>query len=573
MNKNLFNKINEVYKNKNSFNLSVEENTLLERKYNSFIRNGALLNEKDALRLCEINLELAKLILSFEENLLAEKKAYVLHITDEKDLKGLHAIDKDAAKQAATSKNLEGWVFTFDATSYIPFMTYIENRALRKIFCKSYNSRCYNNNEYDNQTIVLQITRLRKEKANLLQFDYHSEFVLQDRMAGNSKRVFDFLTEIREKAKTKADEEIIELTKLAKELDGIEILEKWDMAYYSEKLRKKLFDLDQEELKSYFLLENVLKGVFHLASNLYSISFTEVKNMSKQHEDVSSFEVKDEHNQTIAYFFCDFYPRQEKQNGGWEYTFKPQYIDENQVNHRPHVSINCNFPKPTETHKSLLMFEDVKTLFHEFGHALHSMFSNVSFPSLSGINVLWDFVELPSQIMENFCYEPDVLQTFAFHYQTNEVIPMEKIQKIKNAKNFNTGLNTIRQVNFSNLDMKWHSDRFPRKKHQIKQFEKDNVLEFCPPIEESCLIVSFLHLFNSTYDYSAGYYSYHWAEVLDADAFEVFQEKGILNKEVAASFKSNILMKGGMENPMDLFKRFRGKEPSIHAFLKRKGLI
>jgi Zn-dependent oligopeptidase len=571
LNADLFKKVKSVFEQTDSLTLTPEQATLLDKKFKNFSRNGALLSEDKKIRLREIDTELAKLKLTYGENVLAETNNYELIITDEADLKGLPEGTIEAAKSLAKSKNIEGWIFTLDFPSYIPFVTYADNRELRKEIAIAAGKKAFKNNEYDNQENVLKIAKLRHERANLLGYETHSHFVLEERMAQNPDKVKSFLDDLLIKAKPAAEREFAELTAFAKELDGIDHLEKWDGAYYSEKLKQKLFNLDDEKLKPYFQLEKVLNGAFTVAQKLYGITFTEIFDIDKYHDEVTTYEVKDENNQLVAIFYADFFPRKGKRNGAWMTSFKSQYIKDG-INERPHISNVCNFTKPTETKPSLLTFNEVTTLFHEFGHGLHGMLANTTYPSLSGTSVYWDFVELPSQIMENWCYEPEALALFANHYQTGEIIPQEYVEKIKESASFQEGMATLRQISFGLLDMAFHSNN-PNGITDVKAFEKavfENTTLF-PDVAENCMSVSFSHIFQG--GYSSGYYSYKWAEVLDADAFAYFQEKGIFDKEVATKFKDNILSKGGTEQPMILYKRFRGQEPSPEALLKRAGLV
>jgi Zn-dependent oligopeptidase len=571
LNEDLFKRIKSVYEQKDALNLSTEQATLLDKKFKSFSRNGALLSEEKKSKLREIDTELAKLKLTYSENVLAETNNYQLHITNENDLKGLPEGTIEAAKALAKSKELEGWIFTLDHPSYLPFVTYAENRELRKEIAIAAGKKAFQNNEFDNQEITLKIAKLRFERANLLGYKTHSHFVLEERMAQNPDKVKSFLNDLLLKAKPAAEREFTELTAFAKELDEIEKLEKWDGSFYSEKLKQKLFNLDDEKLKPYFQLENVLNGAFTIAGKLYGLTFTEVFDIDKYHEEVTTYEVKDEFGELVSIFYADFFPRKGKRNGAWMTSFKSQYIKDGK-NERPHISNVCNFTKPTETKPSLLTFSEVTTLFHEFGHGLHGMLANTVYPSLSGTSVYWDFVELPSQVMENWCYEPEALALFAKHYKTGEIIPQEYVNKIKESASFQEGMATLRQLSFGLLDMAFHSNN-PTEITNIKAFEKAAFkgTTLYPDVAENCMSVSFSHIFAG--GYSSGYYSYKWAEVLDADAFAYFQEKGIFNKEVATKFKDNVLSKGGTELPMELYKRFRGQEPKADALLKRAGLV
>jgi len=571
LNEGLFQRVKAVYDQKDKLTLTPEQATLLDKKYKSFARNGALLPEDKKARLREIDTQLAKLKLTFGENVLAETNNYELHITNVADLKGLPEGAIEMARSLAESKEKEGWIFTLDFPSYLPFVTYADNRELRKEISIAAGKKAFQNNEFDNQEITLQIAKLRHERANLLGYETHAHFVLEERMAQHPDQVKTFLNDLLAKAKPAAEKELAQLTAFAKELDGIEQLEKWDGPYYSEKLKQKLFNLDDEILKPYFQLENVLQGAFTIANKLFGLTFKEIETIEKYHADVQTFEVVDEKNELVALFYADFFPRKGKRNGAWMTSFKPQYI-QNGVNERPHVSNVCNFTPPTPTKPSLLTFNEVTTLFHEFGHGLHGMLANTTYPSLSGTSVFWDFVELPSQMMENWCYEPEALALFAKHYETGEIIPQDYVEKIKESASFLEGMATLRQLSFGLLDMAFHSTN-PTNITDIKAFEKAAFegTSLYPDVAENCMSVSFSHIFQG--GYSSGYYSYKWAEVLDADAFAYFQEKGIFNTEVATKFKDNILSKGGTEHPMTLYKRFRGQEPKPEALLKRAGLI
>ncbi len=570
LNEELFKKVKAVHDKKDSLTLTVEQQTLLDKKYKSFVRNGALLNEDEKKKLREIDTQLAKLKLTFGENVLAETNNYHLHVTNEADLQGLPEGAKEAAADLAKSKNVEGWVFTLDFPSYLPFVTYVDNRELRKEISIAYGKKAFQNNVFDNQQNIKDIVRLRHERANLLGYASHAHFVLEERMAQNPEKVQSFLNDLLEKAKPAAEKEFVELTAFAKELDGIDHLEKWDSAYYSEKLKQKKFNLDDEKLKPYFKLENVLQGAFTVAEKLYGITFKEIFDIDKYHEDVKTYEVVGFEGNLVALFYADFFPRKGKRNGAWMTSFKSQFIKDG-INERPHISNVCNFTPPTKTKPSLLTFNEVTTLFHEFGHGLHGMLANTTYPSLSGTSVYWDFVELPSQIMENWCYQPEALALFATHYETGEIIPQEYVDKIKESANFLEGLATVRQLSFGLLDMTYHGKPQPIedvKKFELKAFESTKLY---PDVAENCMSPSFSHIFQG--GYSSGYYSYKWAEVLDADAFAYFEEKGIFNKEVATKFKEYVLSKGGTEHPMELYKKFRGHEPTPDALLKRAGLI
>ena len=571
LNPELFARVKAVYDSKECLKLSPEQSTLLDKKYKSFSRNGANLAEDKKNQLREIDKELSKLSLQFGENILAETNAFEMHLTDEKDLSGLPEGTIEAARSLAKAQDKEGWIFTLDHPSYVPFMTYADNRELRKKLAIAFGARGFQNNEFDNQEIVLKIAKLRFERAQLLGYTTHAHFVLEERMAQSPEKVLSFSNDLLSKAKPAALKEFEQLSAFAKELDGIEQLEKWDGGYYSEKLKQQLFNLDDEKLKPYFQLEKVLKGAFTIADKLYGLTFTEVFDIDKYHPEVMTYEVTDENKDLVAVFYADFFLFKGKRNGAWMTSFKSQYV-KNGVNERPHVSNVCNFTKPTETKPSLLTFNEVTTLFHEFGHGLHGMLANTIYPSLSGTSVYWDFVELPSQVMENWCYEPEALALFATHYETGEVIPQEYVNKIKESASFQEGLATMRQISFGLLDMGWHGQD-PSNISNIKAFETEQFAntQLYPEVAENAMSTAFSHIFQG--GYSSGYYSYKWAEVLDADAFEYFKEKGIFNKEVASKFKENVLSKGGTEPPMELYKRFRGQEPKPDALLKRAGLL
>ncbi|MDC1261225.1 M3 family metallopeptidase [Polaribacter sp.] len=571
LNQALFQKVKTVFEDREHLTLTPEQKTLLEKQYKAFARNGANLNDVDKTALRKIDASLSKLSLKFGENVLTETNAFEMHLVDEKQLSGLPDSAKEAALQLATEKGKEGWIFTLDYPSYIPFLTYADHRELRKKMAIAAGKKAFQDNDFNNEKIVLDIVQLRHQRAQLLGYKTHAHFVLEERMAETPEKVIAFSNDLLKKAKPAAKEEFKNLEAYAKKLDGITQLQKWDGAYYSEKLKKEIFDLDQEILKPYFKLENVIDGAFIIAQRLFDLNFEAVTDIDKYHEDVKTYNVTNTKGDFIAVFYADFHPRKGKRNGAWMTSYKPQQI-KNGKNERPHVSIVCNFTKPTATKPSLLTFNEVTTLFHEFGHALHGMLANTTYNSLSGTSVSWDFVELPSQILENWCYEKEALALFAKHYETGEMIPMKYVKKIKESASFHEGMQTLRQLSFGLLDMSWHSQD-PSKISSIKDFENTSFADtkLYPDVEGNCMSTAFSHIFQG--GYSAGYYSYKWAEVLDADAFEYFLEKGIFNKEVATKFKENILSKGGTEKPMTLYKRFRGKEPKPNALLKRAGLL
>ncbi|WP_370091249.1 M3 family metallopeptidase [Winogradskyella sp.] len=571
LNEDLFKRVKAVYDSKSDIELTTEQETLLDKKYKGFSRNGANLPKDKKEKLRAIDKELSQLKLKFGEHILAETNKFEMHLTDESEVSGLPDGAKEAARQLAESKDKDGWIITLNYPSYIPFMTYADDRKLREKLSKAFGSKGFHNDELDNQDIVLKIANLRYERAQLLGYKTHAHFVLEERMAETPEKVNTFLNELLEKAKPAAETEFNKLESFAKNLDKIDQLQKWDSAYYSEKLKQELFDLDDEKLKPYFKLENVIQGAFLVAEKLFGLKFEEITTIDKYHEEVLTYKVTDSEGEYVSIFYADFFPRAGKRNGAWMTSYKPQMV-KNGENERPHVSIVCNFTKPTKSKPSLLTFNEVTTLFHEFGHALHGMLANTNYPSLSGTNVYWDFVELPSQVLENWCYEEESLKLFATHYETGEVIPMELIEKIKASSTFHEGMQTLRQISFGLLDMAWHgidpSNITDVKQHELEAFEGTKLY---PDVAENCMSTAFAHIFQG--GYSSGYYSYKWAEVLDADAFEYFREEGIFSKTVAEKFKTFVLSQGGTENPMVLYKKFRCKEPQPDALLRRAGLI
>ena len=568
----LFARIKAVYDNKENEKLSAEQLMLLEETYISYVDNGANLNSEQKEELKKINTELSKLSLKYGENVLKDSNAFELIVTDENDLIGLPDDVKEAAMMTAKAKGKENcWCFNLDFPSYIPFMQYSENRELRKKMFLAYGSRAFKQNEYNNENNLKKISELRLAKANILGFGSHAAKTLKRRMAEKTENVQKLFDQLVKYAMTIAKKEIAEITEHATKLNGSEKLERWDFSYYSEKLKKEKFDIDDEMLKPYFQLENVLDGVFATASKLYGISFVVRNDIQKYHKDIVTYEVLDENNKHLALFYADFFPREGKRNGAWMTSFQGQNKYDG-IEQRPHVSIVCNFTKPTESKPSLLTFNEVTTLFHEFGHSLHGIFADGYYESLSGTSVYWDFVELPSQIMENWCFEKECLDIFAKHYLTNEPIPMELVQKIKDSANYMSAYQTVRQVSLGVLDMAWH-DTKTTITDSVSDFEKKVAEKFdlMPKVEGVNTSCSFSHIFQG--GYSAGYYSYKWAEVLEADAFEYFKETGVFNKETARKFRENILSKGGSSHPMILYKNFRGKEPSAEALLRKSGLI
>tara|TARA_B100000768_G_scaffold70326_1_gene67489 strand:- start:434 stop:2449 length:2016 start_codon:yes stop_codon:yes gene_type:complete len=571
LNDKLYNKINSVYNTLDKSTLTTEKSTLLNKTYKSFLRNGANLNAENKDKLRDIDIKLSKLSLDFGQNLLKETNDFELLVNNINKLDGLSDDHIEAAKMLAESKNKKGWLFTLDYPSYSALVTYCKNRLLRKEITIAFGQRAFKNNKFDNQKIVLEIVNLRYKKATLLGYITYSEYILEERMAKSTKTVMDFLEDLVKKVKPAAIKEFKVLEDYAKDIDNIERLEKWDTAFYSEMYKKHKFNIDQEELKPYFSLQNVLQGAFTVSNKLYGLNFKELLDVDTYNEEVKTYEVTDDKNNFIALLYTDFHPRKGKRGGAWMTSYKPQYKYKN-TNERPHISIVCNFTKPTKNKPSLLTFYEVTTLFHEFGHALHGILANTTFKSLSGTNVSWDFVELPSQIFENWCYEKEALNLFAFHYETKKVIPIDLIKKIKKSANYNQASQTLRQLSIGLLDMNWHNIN-PEEIKDVKKYES-KVLEkltFTKELNEVCMSTGFSHIFQG--GYSAGYYSYKWAEVLDADAFEYFKEQGIFNKKIASKFKNNILSKGGTEDPMDLYIKFRGRKPTIDALLKRSQIV
>ena len=570
LNPSLFAKLKTVYAQQEKLNLSVEQQTLLENTYSSFIRHGANLSQEQKERFRQISTELSKLSLTFNENVLKETNSYELHITSKNELAGLPESAMEAAAGLAKSKNKEGWLFTLNMPSYLPFMKYADNRELRKEMFLAYGSRAFKGNEFDNQENVRKIVTLRLEMARLLGYENYAEYALERRMALNPEGVYKLLNDLYEASFNKANKEKTEVQEYANKIGFNGEIMPWDWTYYSEKLKVEKFDLNDEMLKPYFELGKVVDGVFGLATELYGITFKPNNNIPVYHEEVVPYEVFDVDGRFLAVLYTDFHPREGKQGGAWMNDFKGQWKD-NGVDSRPHITIVMNFTRPTETKPALLTFNEVETFMHEFGHALHGMLANATYSSLSGTSVYRDFVELPSQIMENWAVEKEFLDRFAVHYKTREKIPAELVKKIVDSQNYLAGYLSVRQLSFGYLDMAWHTLEKPFE-GTIKEFEenawaKTRIFDVIP---EVCMSTQFGHLFAG--GYAAGYYSYKWAEVLDADAFSVFKEKGLFNKEVAGSFRENILEKGGTEHPMTLYKRFRGQEPTVDALLERSGL-
>ncbi|MBW4761682.1 M3 family metallopeptidase [Prevotella melaninogenica] len=570
LNPKIFERVKYVYEHHGE--LTPEENCLLEKSYEGFVRSGALLDEAGKDRLRKLTEEASMLSLQFSQNVLKENKAYTLHITDEQQLDGLPNTAREAAHEAAKEHGLKGWVFTLDAPSYGPFMMYSTQRELRKELYMARNTLCIKDNDTNNLELCKRLINLRREMAQLLGYDTFADYVMKHRMATKVENVYKLLNDLIEAYKPKAIEEREEVEALAKEEEGAAFkMEPWDLAYYSQLLKKKKYDLDPEMLRPYLELGNVIKGVFGLATRLYGITFKENKDIPVYHPDVKPYEVYDKDGSYLAVLYVDFHPRKGKRDGAWMTEFQGQWIERDGTNVRPHASLVMNFSKPTEDKPALLRLGEVETFLHEFGHSLHGIFANTRFESLSGTNVWWDFVELPSQFMENFAVEKEFLRTFAFHYQTGEPMPDELIEKVIASRNYGAATACLRQVSFGLLDMAYytHKEEFTE---DIISFEKK---AWAPAIideqrMDTCMTVQFSHIMAG--GYAAGYYSYKWAEVLDADAFSVFKKEGIFNQATAQRFRDNILSRGGTEHPMTLYKRFRGQEPTIDALKARDGL-
>ena len=570
LNAQLFNRIKAVYDNKDHLSLNGEEYMLLENTYQSFIRSGANLCEKDKDEFKRISADLSLSILKYSQNLLKETNAYELRLSEEQ-LQGLPESAIATYAQTAKEKGKEGYIVTLQIPSFSPFMKYSTNRELRKELYTAYHTQCTHDNEFNNLDLVKTLVNLRLRRAQLLGYPCVADFVLTRRMAENSERVYHLINQLLNAYAPTAKKEMFELQALAKELEGENFeLMPWDLAYYAEKLKEKKFNFNEEELRPYFELGQVIQGVFGLATLLYDITFKENKEIPVYHPDVKAYEVHDKNGDFLAILYADFHPRAGKRSGAWMTSYKEQWKDE-KGNSRPHVSVTMNFTKPSEERPALLTFSEVNTFLHEFGHALHGIFADTTYSSMSGTNVFWDFVELPSQFMENFATEKEFLNTFAKHYQTGASIPEELVQRIIDSSNHLVAYSCFRQLSFGLLDMAWYTRTTPFD-GDVKVYEKDAMekAQVFPTLKEACMSVQFPHIMSG--GYAAGYYSYKWAEVLDADAFSHFKEYGLFNKEVANSFRENVLSKGGTEHPMTLYKRFRGQEPSIDALMKRNGI-
>jgi len=570
LNKQLFERIKRVHQHHRR--LTPEEKKLLDDVYEGFVRSGALLSDTDKDRLRSLSEESSMLSLLFSQNLRKERKAFTLHLTKEEDLDGLPERVRESSHLEAKERGLEGWVFTLDAPSMGPFMKYSTRRELRRQLYMASNTVCTHNNEENNLDICKRLVNLRREIAQLLGYKTYADYVLKRRMASNKRNVYRLLDQLIDAYKPSAEKELAEIERLARKTEGKSFsLEPWDLSHYSYKLQMQKYDIDSEMLRPYFELSKVIEGVFGLAHRLYGITFRQNSEIPVYHPDVKAYEVFDKDGSYLAVFYADFHPRKGKQGGAWMTNFQGQFISRKGVNVRPHVSVVMNLTKPTIDKPALLSLGEVETFLHEFGHSLHSMFANTRFESLSGTNVWWDFVELPSQFMENYSVEKDFLRTFAFHYQTGEPLPDELIERIVKSRNFMAAYGCMRQVSLGLLDMAYYTlrDEF---NDDIMDFEKKawkKALVF-KQLPETCMTVQFSHIMAG--GYAAGYYSYKWAEVLDADAFSVFKKNGIFDQATAQSFRDNILSRGGTEHPMTLYKRFRGGEPTIDALLRRNGI-
>ncbi|HPR31963.1 MAG TPA: M3 family metallopeptidase [Prolixibacteraceae bacterium] len=570
LNHRYFNRVKAVYENRHRSGLTPEEIRLVETMYTNMKRNGAGFGWYKKLRLIAIQMKLSKLTLRFNDRVLAETNAFELHLTNEDDVKGIPETAREEAAMTAKNKNKEGWIFTLNYPSFQPFMTYAENRELREKMYRAYTSRGNHRNKNDNNKLIRKIVNLRLKLSNLLGYSSYAAYVLEERMAQTPDNVHSFLNKLHEASRPFALAERDELNEFARESDSILDLKPWDFSFYSEKLKKQKFGFDEEMVKPYFRLDHVIGGIFGLAETLYGITFTEVRDIPVYHPDVKTFEAYEPNGQFLAVLYADFHPRESKQGGAWMTEYRTQSNMGGNMK-RPHISICGNFSKPTENKPALLTFDEVSTFLHEFGHALHGMLANTVYPSLAGTNVYRDFVELPSQIMENWAVETEWLQTFAVHYETGEKMPAELVQKLIDARNFQAGYQSERQLSFGMADMAWHSLEKPFTGNVVRFEQEANMkTQLFEPVEGSSLSTSFSHIFGG--GYAAGYYGYKWAEVLDADAFSLFKERGIFDRETASLFRTTILEKGGTADPMELYVHFRGHEPTIDALLERSGL-
>ena len=570
LNEKLFKRIKHVYEHHRE--LTPEEATLLQKVYDGFVRSGALLNEEGKEQFRRLSEEASLLSLQFSQNLLKENKAFELHLTNEEDLDGLPESARQMAAHAAQEQNKEGWIFTLDFPSYSPFLTYSTKRELREKLYMAKNTEGIHDNPENNLAICTRLINIRRELAQLLGHETYADYVLEHRMASSVKNVYKLFNDLISAYKPQAIKELKEVEQLAKEMEGDAFeMQPWDFGYYSHKLQLQKYNIDSEMLRPYFELSKVIEGVFGLANRLYGISFKENNEIPVYHQDVKAYDVFDADGSYLAVFYADFHPRKGKQGGAWMTEFQGQWINRKGENVRPHVSVVMNFTKPTPQKPALLTLGEVETFLHEFGHSLHGMFANTRFGSLSGTNVWWDFVELPSQFMENYATEKEFLRTFAYHFESGEPIPDELIDRIIKSKNYLSAYGCLRQVSLGLLDMAYYTqkDEF---KEDIITFEKDAWKDaiITKQLPNTCMTTQFSHIISG--GYAAGYYSYKWAEVLDADAFSLFKKNGIFDKNTALSFRENILSKGGTEHPMTLYKRFRGQEPTIDALLERNGI-
>ena len=554
LNEALFKRIKTVYDQRETLSLTAEQQTLLEKTYKSFTRNGANLSLNDKGRLREIDKQLATLKLKFSENVLAETQHYQWVITDKNTLSGLPDFVLEMLAQEAKKRHTQGWVITLDLPVYTAVMKYADNRDLRQKLFTDYHSRCAGKSAYNNETNVLHIAELRQARASLLGYPNYATFALEERMAETPEKVMTFLNEQLAKDKPQALKELEEL----KTFSGLTDFQQWDFAYYAEKLKQERYQIDDSLLKPYLALDKAVQGMFAVAHKLYGLHFTLTDEVEKYHPEVQTYKVTDENGNYLALFYTDFFPRAGKRNGAWMTSYKEQYRDEQGNDSRPHISIVCNFTRPTDTAPSLLTFSELTTLFHEFGHALHGMLSKVTYPSLSGTNVARDFVELPSQLMENWCYEEETLRLFATHYQTGEPLPIEWVKKVKAVEDFMKGILNVRQLNFGFLDMEWHTYPHLERLENVRTFEQTvtKATQLYPPIDVMCISPAFSHIFSG--GYAAGYYSYKWSEALEEGALEIFKEAGFFNKTVATRFRKEILERGSSEKESILYKRFRG---------------
>ena len=552
LNEALFQRVKTVYDQRENLSLTAEQQTLLEKTYKSFTRNGANLSFDDKGRLREIDKQLATLKLKFSENVLAETQHYQWVITDKNTLSGLPDFVLEMLAQEAKKRKVQGWVITLDLPIYTAVMKYADNRDLRQKLFTDYHSRCAGENAYNNEDNVLRIAQLRQTRASLLGYPNYATFALEERMAETPEKVIAFLNEQLAKDKPQALKELEEL----KTFSGLTDFQQWDFAYYAEKLKQERYQIDDSLLKPYLALDKAVEGMFAVAYKLYGLQFTPTDEVEKYHPEVQTYKVTDENGNYLALFYTDFFPRAGKRNGAWMTSYKEQYRDEQGNDSRPHISIVCNFTRPTDTAPSLLTFNELTTLFHEFGHALHGMLSKVTYPSLSGTNVARDFVELPSQLMENWCYEEETLRLFATHYQTGESLPIEWVKKVKAVEDFMKGILNVRQLNFGFLDMEWHTYPHLERLEDVRTFEQTvtKATQLYPPIDVMCISPAFSHIFSG--GYAAGYYSYKWSEALEEGALEVFKEAGFFNKAVATRFRKEILERGSSEKESILYKRF-----------------